>query len=329
MYIFTERDIRACVQLDLDVIGVIERAFVDLAEGKVTTPPIMRVDIPESHGEVDVKSAYVHGQETFAIKISSGFFHNHALGLPTGNGMMTLISAKTGVPIALLLDNGYLTDVRTAAAGAVAAKHLANPHVRTAGVIGTGLQARYQAQALRLVRHYDELLVYGRSPSRAEEFAHEMCESLGVPVKVAHSAQAVVSQCDVLVTTTPARTPVVDWAWIHRGQHITAMGSDAEHKHELDPAVLGNADLVVCDLKSQCLRLGELHHAVEQKGIAEDGVIELGDVVAGKHPGRVAEAQVSICDLTGTGVQDTAIAQLAFSRLRERGFGIQLDSAKE
>ncbi|GMA61215.1 cyclodeaminase [Alicyclobacillus fastidiosus] len=328
MYIFTEREIRACVRLDLDVVGVVEQAFAHLAEAKVTTPPIMRVDIPESHGEVDVKSAYIKGQETFAIKISSGFFQNHALGLPTGSGMMTLISAKTGVPVAVLLDNGYLTDVRTAAAGAVAAKHLANPDVRVAGVIGTGLQARYQAQALHLVRPYEALLVYGRTSSRAEDFAREMQDSLGVPVTVAHSAKAVVSECDVLVTTTPSRAPVVEGAWIHEGQHITAMGSDAEHKQELAPDVLYKADLLACDLLSQCLRLGEIHHAVERGEIDEHGVVELGDVVTGKRSGRVAEAQITVCDLTGTGVQDTAIAQLAFSRLRERGFGIQLDSAK-
>ena len=324
MYIFTEQEIRRCVKLNRDTIKVVENAFTDLADGKVTTPPIMRIDVPEHEGEVDVKSAYVKGREHFAIKISSGFFKNHLRGLPSGSGMMTLISAETGVPVAILLGNGYLTDVRTAAAGAVAANHLARENVQTAGIIGVGSQARYQAQALQYVRQYEKLIIYGRNEDRVKTFVEDMQSVLRVPVIAAQSPEEVLRDSDVVVTTTPARTPIVQSEWLHTGIHITAMGSDAEHKQELSPAVLQSADLVVCDLKSQCFRLGELHHAAEQ-GFSQEQVIELGEVTLGRHPGRTDDRQITVCDLTGTGVQDTAIADYAFTQLIAQGLGLRID----
>ena len=308
------------------MVSVIGQAFSAIADGRVTTPPIMRVDIPEHDGEVDVKSAYVKGEKNFAVKLSSGFFNNHLLGLPSGSGMMVLISSQTGVPQAVLLDNGYLTDVRTAAAGAVAAQHLAPASVRVAGVIGTGSQARYQALALQLVRPFEKLVVYSRHLAHLEGFIAEMEALLKVPVVAAGSADEVVAQSQVVITTTPSRTPMVHASALHKGLHITAMGSDAEHKHELDARVLSQADLVVCDLEAQCLRLGELHHAVEE-GVftSHESVLELGQVTSGRHPGRTEAEQVTVCDLTGTGVQDTAIAQYAFARLLEQGYGTRLE----
>jgi ornithine cyclodeaminase len=126
----------------------------------------MRIDIEEHLGEVDVKSAYIHGLDSFAIKIASGFPENRKSGLPSGSGMMVLISAQTGLPLAVLLDNGYLTDVRTGIAGAIAAQYLAPELITNAGVIGSGVQARYQMQALKLVRDYQKLFVGERMPGR-------------------------------------------------------------------------------------------------------------------------------------------------------------------
>jgi ornithine cyclodeaminase len=141
--VLTKVEIQQCVAMDREAIAVVEDAFTHLAEGRVTLPPIVRIDVPEHEGEVDIKTAYVHGLDSFAIKIASGFFENYRLGLPTGSGMMVLVSAETGRPKAVLLDNGYLTEVRTGAAGAVAARYLACDSVETAGVIGSGMQARY------------------------------------------------------------------------------------------------------------------------------------------------------------------------------------------
>ncbi len=320
--ILTESELRRTVVIDDEVLAAVEDGFTRLARGQATMPPIMRVDIPEYEGEVDVKSAYLQGLDSFAVKLSSGFFNNYLLGLPSASGLMILISAKTGVPQALLLDNGYLTDVRTGAAGAIAAKYLARQQVETAGVIGAGAQARYQMRALKQVRDFRRLLVYSRSAASMAQYQADMEPELGVEVVQAKDAETVVRESQVVVTTTPAKQPYLQAGWLQPGQHITAMGSDAEEKQELHPAVLARADILVCDRKSQAFRLGELRSGLAAGLLAEDGpVLELGELTAGQKPGRTDDSQITVCDLTGTGVQDTAIALLAYRRALTAGLG--------
>ena len=320
--ILTEAELRQCLGMDEESITAVSDGFTRLAQGEATVPPILRVDIPENQGEVDVKTAYVHGLDSFAIKIAAGFFNNRELGLPTGSGLMMLVSTKTGFPEALLLDNGYLTDVRTGIAGAIAARHLAREAIEVAGVIGAGMQARYQMRGLMLVRKFKRLLIYSVIPEEVELYVKEMSEEFGVEVEVATDYQAVVEQSDVVVTTTPANEPYLRAEWLHPGLHITCMGSDSEHKQELHADVFGQVDRIVCDRKSQCFRLGELHHALDVGVISEESEItELGEITAGLKPGRQSESEITICDLTGVGVQDTAIARLAYLRALENEFG--------
>lgn len=330
MYIFTESEIKQLIELDEKILPVIEDAFTQLATKKVVMPPIMRVDVKENNGEVDVKTAYIPGKEMFALKVSSGFFNNYQLGLPSANGLMMLISSVTGEPKALLLDNGYLTEVRTAAAGAIVANLMAKKQVHTVGIIGTGAQARYQAKALKLVRDFEKVLVYGRSNENAIEFKQDMEDILQAEIEVVNDPETLVRQSDIVVTTTPATEPIIQSKWLHPGLHITAMGSDAEEKQELAADVLKKADRFVCDTKAQCARLGELHHSIEQGFIEKDArVIELGEVTSGKEKGRESDEEITVCDLTGTGVQDTAIALLAYQLLTEKeGVGLQIDNKK-
>lgn len=321
--ILTEEHLRQCVKLDKAALDTVAEGFSKLAEGNVTVPPIMRVDISENHGEVDVKTAYVAGKDSFAIKIASGFHDNRLKGLPTGSGMMVLISAETGRPMAVLLDNGYLTEVRTGLAGAIAADHLAQMKIETAGVIGSGSQARYQMEALKLVRDYQRLLVYGIIPEEVDQYVEEMTDQLGVEVIQTEDPETVVQESEIVVTATPSQQPYLQADWLHPGLHITCMGSDAEHKQELFPDVFARADLVVCDRKAQVFRLGELHHAKEA-GImtSEDQVIELGELTSGMKPGRDGDLQITICDLTGVGVQDTQIARLAYHVAKQKELGL-------
>jgi len=323
--ILTEAELRNCVGMDVDSLEIVAEGFTKLADGQVTLPPIMRIDVHENNGEVDVKTAYIHGLENFAIKIAAGFLDNRLLGLPTGSGMMVLINARTGNPEAILLDNGYLTDVRTGIAGAIAAKHLAPKSFTTAGVIGSGMQAGFQMRGLKLVRDFQELLVFGILPDQVEQYAQQIALELGVDVKIADSPEEVVRGSQVVVTTTPSREPYLKAEWLHTGLHITCMGSDAEHKQELFPDVFAQADLVVCDKKSQVFRLGELHHAFEAGHVtSQDDVLELGELTSGSQPGRENEDQITICDLTGVGVQDTQIARLAYQRANEAGLGMEI-----
>ncbi|WP_305970355.1 MULTISPECIES: cyclodeaminase [unclassified Mameliella] len=304
--ILTEEDLRAAVPLDLTAVDVVERAFAALATGDVVMPPILSMDLPQVNGEVDVKTAYIPGFDGFAIKVSPGFFDNPKLGLPSLNGLMILFSAKTGLVEALLLDNGYLTDVRTAAAGAVAARHLAPTQVATAGVIGSGVQARLQMQAAHLVRPFRRALVWGRDTAKAADCAADIAQALGIEAEVMNDARDLVAQSQLVITTTPARAPVLKADWLHPGLHITAVGSDQGGKNEIEPAALARADLYVCDRISQCETSGELEAALAAGLMVSP--VELGDVIAGKAWGRRNPDDITICDLTGTGAQDTAIA---------------------
>jgi ornithine cyclodeaminase len=327
MTILTEKDLRQIVRLDLDAVACVENAFRALATLPVAMPPILRLDIPEHHGEVDVKTAYVPGLDGFAIKISPGFFDNPKLGLASTNGMMVLLSAKTGLVEALLLDNGYLTDVRTAAAGAVAAKHLARPDASVAAIFGAGMQARLQLEALKLVRPIEEARIWARDPVKAEQAAAELREKLGIMVRAEGDAAKAAAGADVIVTTTPATEPLIHAGFVSSGQHITAMGSDAEHKNEIAPAILKLADLYVADSVKQTRRLGELHHAIDAGLVSADAeMVELGEIIAGTKQGRRNASDITLADLTGAGVQDTAIATLARDRAKAAGAGTIFES---
>ena len=322
--IVTEAELRAAMALDLTAVEVVERAFAALAADGVVMPPILSMDLPAVNAEVDVKTAYIPGFDGFAIKVSPGFFDNPALGLPSLNGLMILFSAKTGLVEAVFLDNGYLTDIRTAAAGAVAARHLAHTEVETAGVIGTGVQARLQIRAAHLVRPFTRVLVHGRDPARAAACAADLAAALGIAAEVAPDAETLVRKAQLVVTATPARTPLIDAAWLHPGLHITAMGADQPGKSEIAPAALAAADLYVCDRVNQCETAGELEAARAVGLLTGITPPELGAIVAGQHPGRASQTDVTICDLTGTGAQDTAIASHAARVLGDAGTVIRV-----
>ncbi|MFQ5623669.1 MAG: cyclodeaminase [Paracoccaceae bacterium] len=306
--VLTEAELRALVRLDLHAVGIVEKAFAALAAGGVIMPPIMSMELPAANGEVDVKTAVLPGFDSFAIKVSTGFFDNPALGLSSLGGLMVLFSANTGMVEALLLDNGYLTDVRTAAAGAVAAKYLAPERVETAGVLGTGIQARAQIAAAHLVRPFSKVLVWGRNPENANACARDISDRLGIPAQTETDPAALVAASQLVVTATPAREPVLKAGWLHPGLHITAMGSDMEEKNEIEAAALAQADLYVADSVAQCEIRGDLRSARAAGFLTGAQVPELGRIVGAPALGRTSAGQITICDLTGTGAQDTAIA---------------------
>ena len=323
--VLNEAEIRQSVQVDDEAFQEVAQGFTALAKNQVTLPPILRIDVEDHHGEVDVKTAYIHGLDSFAIKIASGFFNNYKLDLPSGSGMMVLISAETGFPLAILLDNGYLTDVRTGIAGAIAAQYLAPEEIKIAGVIGSGMQARYQIRSLKLVRDISELLVFGIVEEEVDRYIDEMSAELDLKIVKAKDAETVVCESDVVVTTTPSKEPYLKAEWLHPGLHITCMGSDSEDKQELFADVFSRADRIVCDKKTQVFRLGELHHALEGGFISEDEVIELGELTSGQVAGRTDQNEITICDLTGVGVQDTQIARLAYHKAIKSGFGLRIE----
>ena len=308
--ILHQEQIKKLVSLNKDLIPIIENAFVSLSEGKATTPPIMRLDIPEFHGEADVKTAYIKGLDSFAIKIALGFFNNPSIGLPSSNGLMILFDSKTGALKAVLLDQGYLTDIRTAIAGAIASKHLANLEVSNVGIIGVGMQAQLQLQALMLVRKPTNAFIWGRNKEKTSIYIDTMKNKFKINFHQCLNIEELCEKCEIIITTTPSKEPLIKNDWLKKGMHITAMGSDAEHKNELDPRIIKSCNLYVPDKQSQTNVLGELHHAIKKEIVDKNKKFkELGEIIKNPNLGRQTKNDITVCDLTGTGVQDTAIAR--------------------
>jgi len=296
-------DVRAALGM-AGCIDVVEAAFVAASEGRTELPGVIHLDVPDGGGEVHVKAGYVHGSAAYAVKVASGFTGADAGGPGAGrtsaiDGLVLVFDASDGSLRALLLDGGELTDLRTGAAGGVAARWLAPSAVRRVAVIGTGIQARRQVEALRVVHpEVREVRVWGRDPARTAAAAAD------VGGEVAHTVEQAAAAADVVITCTASREPLVFLDMLAPGAHVTAVGSDGAGKQELDPAIVRAADVVVVDSLDQCRRLGELQHAPGEAARA----VELGDVIAGRAPGRTDDAQQTVCDLTGVGVQDVAAA---------------------
>lgn len=296
-------------------VAAVRDAFRADGEGRTRVPPVINLAVPTAHGEFHVKTALIEDVPYVAVKIASGFFDNPAKGLPSGSGLMVVFDAATGLPAALLLDNGFLTDIRTGAAGAIAAEMLARRDAAIVGVLGSGLQARQQIRCLREVRRIDRLLAWSPNADRLRVYKREMQED-GFTVESRGSPEAVCRDADVVVTATPSHDPLVRAEWLRAGQHITAVGSDSPGKQELETACLARADLIVVDRLTQCAAFGELRHALDAGLFHADRVHgELGELVAGTKPGRTTDEQITIADLTGVGFQDTAIAAKALSCL--------------
>ncbi|MCP4433689.1 MAG: ectoine utilization protein EutC [Gammaproteobacteria bacterium] len=326
--ILTEAELRSKISLDLESVDCIEQAFYALATKAVVMPPIMRLDIIDNNGEIDVKTAYIPGLDNLAIKISPGFFDNPKLGLPSVNGLMVLFSTRTGLVEALLLDNGFLTDIRTAAAGAVAAKHLSRGDSQHVAIIGAGVQAKMQLEALTLVRNIKSATIWARDFDRAEKTADQLKNKLGLDTLPCQTVFSATRDADIIVTTTPSSNPLLTINDIKPGQHITAMGADAEHKNEVDPEILIDSRVkYYCDRLSQTQKLGELHHAIEKGLIASSQQYpEIGQVAALQKPARQTEDDITFCDLTGTGIQDTAIATLAYQLCLQQKIGTNFET---
>ena len=294
-------------------VRTIREAFRADGDGRTHVPAVINLGVPERHGEFHVKTAYIEGVPDVAIKIASGFFDNPSKGLPSGSGLMVVFSAENGMPRALLLDNGFLTDIRTGAAGAIAADYLAPKTFATVGVLGSGLQARDQVRCLREVRAFSRIVAWSPHRAHVDAYCAEM-QAEGIDARPAATPQAVCAQADVIIAATPSRQPLLQADWLRPGHHVTALGSDSPGKQELDAACLARADLLVVDRLTQCAAFGELRHALVAGILRADRVhAELGEIVAGRKPGRSSDDQITIADLTGVGFQDTAIASRALA----------------
>lgn len=298
----------------VDVISEIADGFRAYSNGDVTVPPVGEMLFPENHGELHIKHGAIKGDDVTVIKVATGFFDNPSKGLPPFGGCMLVLSQKTGAVEAVLLEAGELTNHRTAAAGAVAAEYLAPSNIRGIGIIGSGVQARLQADYLRKVTDCRELTLWARNAEKAQNAADDIA-AMGYSVTVACDVASVCRASNLIVTTTPSKKSLITARMVKPGTHITAVGSDSPDKCELEPALLAKTDRVVADSISQCCTQGEIHHALDAEMLTKSNVVELGQVISNPTIGRTSDNQITIADLTGVAVQDIAIAKAIVAKL--------------
>ncbi len=301
--------------LDIDAVRQdCERNFDEYSKGNSVVPPVGYLAFPD--GECHIKYGYIKGDPCFVVKIAAGFYGNVAKGLKPSVGMMLICSTETGYPLAVLNDEGHLTDMRTAIAGSIAAKFLAPADVRRIGIVGAGIQARLQLECLRPITDCRRVLIWNRTEANAETLAQSLSDS-SWDAKVAKNLESLVQSCNLIVTATPAKKPLIRADWVQAGTHITAVGADAPEKQELDEALIEKADVRVVDSASQCIDHGEIQTAVANGLVDKSSLRELGDVIGGRATGRVTPEQISVADLTGVAVQDIAIATSVYERWRQ------------
>jgi ornithine cyclodeaminase len=297
-----------------ELIEEIAQGFIDYTAGRVVVPPVGYLGFTEPTGDVHLKYGYVKGGDVFVIKVAAGFPQNSECGLPTGDGCMLVFDSHTGFLRAVLLDRSRLTDLRTAVAGAVAARALAPNTISRIGILGTGVQARLQPLMLKHVTACRDIAIYGRSAPRVEACARDL-EAAGFRVTIAASAEAVAECSELIVTTTASREPLFRAEAVRAGAHITGVGADAPGKQELDPKLFARAEVVVADSIAQCADHGDLAPALASGDITLERVRELGAVLTDPRLGRTSEGQISIADLTGVAVQDIVIASHVLRRI--------------
>ncbi len=298
----------------IDSTKAIEEGFVAYSEGKVVVPPVGEMLFENPPGEVHIKYGYIKNDDYYVIKIASGFYENYKINLPTNSGLMLLFSQKSGQPLCILFDEGFLTAVRTAAAGAVVAKYLAPKNVHCIGVFGAGEQARMQVEYLKPILDCKDVVVWGVNQEEVDAYKRYM-EPRGYNVQTTLEPNNIASSCNLIITATPSKTPLLQSNQIKKGTHITAMGSDTSEKQELDSKILQIADIVVADSISQCQSRGEIYQARKAGILEEDKPVELGNVIVRKELQRTSDDQITVADLTGVAVQDLQISKAIYEAL--------------
>ena len=306
MRIVTRGEILAALD-ETAALAAVEAGFRAYSAGKVQLMAVGHLGFNDPPGDCHVKGAYAEGDEVFVVKLASSFYRNPDIGLPSSNGFMVVVSARTGEVLALLHDEGALTDQRTAMAGAIAARAILRAGSKVLGIVGTGTQARLQAKLISRLLGLRTILVWGRNQDRAAALAMELG---GQAVSLAELC----SRADLLVTTTPSTQPLLTVGMIRPGTRIVAVGADCPGKQELDPQLLAKARILV-DSRSQCVHHGDTGWAVRAGLVDATSLLELGTHLA--HPIQFAAEDIVVADLTGVAIQDVAIAKSVWRALAD------------
>ncbi len=317
-------DVRQLLRME-DVIAAVEEGYKAYCSGQVIQPGIVSVELPEQNGEMDIKAGYSKSKGMITVKCASGFYDNQRLSaLPNSMSSVLLFEGSTGFPLCIM-DGSLITGCRTGAAGAVSARLLARKDSRIIAVIGTGEQARMQVRALKKVRDFERIQVWGRTPAHAAAYRDEMEPELKCTVSVCSAPETAVSNADIIITATPGREPLVKRKWVAPGTHIIAVGADMEGKQELEATLFIGAK-IVADHRNQCISRGEIQNPLRQGLISEESIFcEIGEILLGRKQGRTSNAEITIFDTTGMAVQDTMTAANIYERALASGLGSYYD----
>ena len=299
---------------NINLLESIEKGFVEYSKGNSVVPPVGELLFDEPPGDVHIKYGYIKNQDNYVVKIASGFSQNYKVGLSSSHGVMVMFDNKTGYLKCVLHDKGYLTNVRTAVAGAICAKYLAPTNVKSIGIIGTGIQARMQLEYLKMVTNCREAIVLGRSEEKISKYIEDM-KSHGFNINVANNSKELCEKSNLIVTTTNANESLIHKKDIKKGTHVTAMGSDTPDKRELDSEILNIADAVIVDSISQCLERGETKNALDRNLINKNDLIEIGEIISSNKKLRKNNDEITVADLTGVAVQDIMITNAVYEQL--------------
>ena len=299
----------------INLIESIELGFVEYSRGNSVVPPVGELLFDKPPGDVHIKYGYIKSQDNYVVKIASGFSNNEELGLSSSHGVMVMFDKNTGYLKCILHDEGYLTNVRTAIAGAICAKYLAPSHVKGIGIIGNGIQARMQLEYLSDVVDCKDVFILGRDEDRVRKYVDEM-EKYGYNITSVNNSRELCQNSNLIVTTTNANESLIYKGDVKKGTHITAVGSDTPDKRELDPEILNIANSVIVDSISQCLERGETKKALDKELISEDKLIELGEIIDSGKKYRKDDSEITVADLTGVAVQDIMITNAVYNQLK-------------
>ena len=308
-----------------EAVEAVEEAFRAKGLGKAQMPPKAYIYFDRYNGDFRVMPAYLEEQDIAGVKIVNAHPNNPKLhGLPAVMAVMVLLDPKTGAPLAIM-DGTFITNLRTGAAGAVAARYLAREDSRVVAMVGAGAQAETQLIALNEVLDIEEVRVEDIVAEKAEKYARRLGEKLGLAIVPKRHVVEAVRGADVIVTTIPVRKPIVESEWVSEGVHINAIGADAPGKQELDPRILRRAKIVVDDIK-QAIHGGEVNVPLSKGVIARGDIYaDLGEVVTGKKPGRTSRDEITIFDSTGLAVQDVATNWIVYKKALEAGVGREIE----
>ncbi len=316
--ILNSKQVRKFIDMP-SVLKVVEGVFRLQAKGMVQMPPKIYLYLEKYFGDFRAMPAYIRGMDACGLKWVNVHPKNRHFGLPVVMATVVLSDPKTGFPLAIM-DGTEITNLRTGAAGGIAAKFLARKDSSVVSLVGCGVQARTQLLALKELFRIKKVFIWGCKPQHAVKFLNDM-KYLGLNIEIKEDISDCVGQADIVATTTPSRKPIIKYEWIKKGTHINAIGADAKGKEELDPKILKNAKIVVDD-RRQASHSGEINVPLAKGFLKEKDIYaELGQIIIGKKKPRINDNEITVFDSTGLAIQDIAVADFVYKKAIKNNIG--------